>query len=340
MTSGLGRLRHPIVQAPMAGGPSTPALAAAVSAAGGLGFVAGGYRAPDQLHDEIAATRALTDGPFGVNLFVPSAAPADAGAVAAYAALIAPMAQAAGVALGEPRFDDDHYAAKLAVVLAERPAVVSTAFGCPSAADIERLHGAGIAVWVTVTDAAEAEQAVATGADVLVAQGAEAGAHRGSFTDRDDDPLPLAELLPVVLATGAPVVATGGIMDGAGIAAVLGAGADAAQMGTAFLLTPEAGTAAVHRRALAAPAATVLTRAFTGRRARGIANAWTTTVADAAPSAYPEIHHLTAPLRAHGRAAGDADLVNLWAGTRHERARELPAGELVATLAEELEAAG
>jgi len=340
VTSGLGGLRHPIVLAPMAGGISNPALTAAVSVAGGLGFVAAGYRSPDQLRDEIVATRALTDEPFGVNLFMPGAAPADAGAVAAYAALIAPMAQAAGATLGEPRFDDDHYAAKLAVVRAERPAVVSFAFGCPTPATIDDLHAAGIAVWVTVTDEAEARRAVAAGADALVAQGAEAGAHRGSFTDHDDDPLPLAELLPLVLATGAPVVAAGGIMDGAGIAAVLAAGADAAQMGTAFLLTPEAGTSAVHRHALAAPAPTVLTRAFTGRRARGIVNAWTTTVARAAPSAYPEVHHLTAPLRAHGRAAGDADLVNLWAGTRHQLARVLPAGELVAVLAAELEAAG
>jgi nitronate monooxygenase len=336
VTFTLDGLRYPIIQAPMAGGPSTPALAGAVSVAGGLGFVAAGYRSPDQVREDIAAVRALTTEPFGVNLFVPAAASADPAAVTAYADLIAPMADAAGVALGSPRFDDDHYDAKLALVVAERPAVVSVAFGCPSAADVERLHEAGIAIWVTVTDADEAALAVATGADALVAQGAEAGAHRGSFTDHDDEPLPLAELLPAVLGAGVPVVATGGIMTGADITAVLAAGASAAQLGTAFLLCPEAGTSAVHRRALAVPAPTVLTRAFTGRRARGIVNAWTTMVGGAAPSAYPEIHYVTAPLRAHGRATGDADLVNLWAGTRHEQARPLPAGELVAVLAAEL----
>jgi nitronate monooxygenase len=122
-------------------------------------------------------------------------------------------------------------------------------------------------------------------------------------------------------------------MEGGDVASVLAAGAGAAQLGTAFLLCPEAGTAPVHRAAIARPAATTLTRAFTGRRARGIVNAWTDAVGTAAPSAYPELHHLTAPLRAHGRAVGDPDLVNLWAGTRHHLAREMPAAALVAELA-------
>jgi nitronate monooxygenase len=337
VTFTIAALTHPIVQAPMAAGPSTPALAAAVSEAGGLGFVAAGYRTPEQLDAEIKATRAATDGPIGVNVFVPSPAPADPGAVARYAELIAPLAAAAGVELGVPRFDDDHYDAKLAVVRAERPAVVSFAFGCPTPATIDDLHAAGIAVWVTVTDEAEARRAVAAGADALVAQGAEAGAHRGSFTDHDDVPLALAELLPRVLAAGVPVVATGGLMDGAAIAAVLRAGAAAAQLGTAFLLCPEAGTSPVHRRAIVADGPTTLTRAFTGRRARGIENRWTDRVGNTAPSAYPELHHLTAPLRAHGRAVADPDLVNLWAGTNHHLARELPAAELVGTLVRELD---
>jgi nitronate monooxygenase len=337
MTFALDALTVPVVQAPMAAGPSTPALAAAVSGAGGLGFVAAGYRTPDHLRDDIVATRALTDGPIGVNVFIPASEPGDAGAVARYAALIAPMAAAAGVTLGLPRFDDDHYGAKLDVVVRERPDVVSFAFGCPSPATVERLHAAGVAVWVTVTDAAEAAIAVAAGADALVAQGAEAGAHRGSFTDADGDPLPLAELLAPVVATGLPVVAAGGLMTGQAIAAALAAGAGAAQLGTAFLLCPEAGTSPVHRRAIAAPGATALTRAFTGRRARGIVNAWIDTVGDRAPSAYPEIHQLTAPLRAHGRVTDNPDLVNLWAGTSHHLARELPAADLVATLARELD---
>jgi nitronate monooxygenase len=338
VTFTLAALAHPIVQAPMAGGPSTPTLAAAVSRAGGLGFVAAGYRTPEQLQAEIAATRAAAgDQAIGVNIFVPSPAPADPAAVARYAELIAPLAAVAGVALGAPRFDDDHYDAKLAVVAAERPAVVSFAFGCPTAAAVDELRAAGLAVWVTVTDEAEARQAVAAGADALVAQGAEAGAHRGSFTDHDEAPLPLADLLPRALATGVPVVATGGLMDGAAIAAVLRAGAAAAQLGTAFLLCPEAGTSAVHRRAIAGAGLTTLTRAFTGRRARGIENRWTDQVGNTAPSAYPELHHLTAPLRAHGRAVEDPDLVNLWAGTNHHFARELPAAELVATLARELD---
>ncbi|MGD9696600.1 MAG: nitronate monooxygenase [Thermoleophilia bacterium] len=336
-----GDLAVPVVQAPMAGGPSTPALAAAVSGAGGLGFVAIAYLAPDAAAARIAEVRALTGAPFGVNLFCPPSGAAAPAAVDAYRRVVEPLAAAHGVALGAPRVDDDGWEAKLDLLVEHRPAVVSFAFGCPDGAVVERLRAAGIAVWVTVTDAREAALAAAAGADALVAQGAEAGGHRGSFEDRDDPPQPLDELLPAVRAAGggAPVVAAGGLMDGGAIAAALGAGAAAAQLGTAFLLCPEAGTSPVHRAAVAGSAPTTITRAFTGRRARGVVNAWTEGIGRDAPSAYPEIHHLTAPLRAHGRARGEADLVSLWAGVGHARARPIPAAELVAELAREIAAA-
>ncbi len=340
----LDQLDVPIVLAPMAGGPSTPALAAAVSESGGLGFLAAGYLTPERLDEQLAAVRRTTSAPFGVNLFSPPGAAGDPAAIEVYVAeVVAPLAQANGVALGVARHDDDAYDAKLDLLVARRPAAVSFTFGCPSATAVERLQRAGIEAWVTVTDADEAHAAQQSGAAVLVAQGGEAGGHRGSFLDDDRDPLPLDDLLARLRsprASGAQeppaIVATGGLMDGADVARVLAAGAAAAQLGTAFLCCPEAGTVAVHRDAVRSDRATVLTRAFTGRRARGLANGWTAAAGARAPRAYPEIHHVTSPLRAHGRASDQADLINMWAGTGHQRVRTLAAGDLVREIASEL----
>src|SRR3954447_19771560 len=215
----LDRLAVPIVQAPLAGGPSTPELAAAVSGAGGLGFVAAGYRTPEALAEAVARTRALTDGPFGVNVFAPTGAPADPAAARRYADALRPLAEAAGAALGEPRFDDDHFAAKLDLLLAAPPAVVSFTFGCPPAETVARVRAAGATVWVTVTGPEEAEQAVAAGADALVVQGVEAGGHRGAFADREDRvDYGLLALLGLVRArVEVPLVAAGGIARGRGV---------------------------------------------------------------------------------------------------------------------------
>jgi nitronate monooxygenase len=336
----LDQLEVPIVQAPMAGGASTPELAAAVADAGGLGFLAAGYRTAEALAEDLGRTRALTDGPFGVNLFAPTGAPADPGVVRRYADALRPLAERAGVALGEPRFDDDAFEPKLALLLDGPPAIVSFTFGCPTAETIARVRAAGSGVWVTVTDPDEAEQAVGAGADALVVQGVEAGGHRGSFSDREDrvDYGLLALLALVRARVDVPLVAAGGIATGRGVAAVLAAGAAAAQVGTAFMRCPEAGTSAPHRAALATSRPTGLTRAFSGRLARGIVNRLQAEHSAAAPLAYPEVHHVTAPLRAHGRTAGDADVINLWAGQAHELAEERPAAEIVARLAEDARA--
>ncbi len=337
----LDELAIPIVQAPLAGGPSTPALAAAVSGAGGLGFVAAGYRTPAALAQDIAATRALTRRPFGVNVFAPVQGPADPEAVERYAAALEPEARQAGVALGRPRFDDDGFAEKLALLRADPVAVVSFTFGCPSSHAIAALTAAGSEVWVTVTDVAEARQAAAAGATALVVQGSEAGGHRGSFVDRDGSTeYSVLALLQVIGAhVRLPLVAAGGLSTGGAVAAVLAAGAAAAQLGTAFMRCPEAGTAPVHRAVLASSRPTALTRVFTGRLARGVVNRLMQTYESPAPSAYPEVHHLTAPLRAYGRQSGEADLVNLWAGQTHELAAEMPAAQVVSQLHQELLAA-
>jgi nitronate monooxygenase len=317
------QLRHRIVQAPMAGGPSTVALAQAVGDAGALGFLAAGYLTADALRAQIRELREATAAPFGVNVFVPGSATADPDALSAYVASLEGAA--------EPRHDDDAWSEKLAVLLEERPAVASFTFGCPAAGDVTDLRRAGVETWITVASPAEAARAEEAGARALVVQGAEAGGHRGGFDDTTE-PVGLLALLRLVAGvTSLPLVATGGMMDAAGVRGALAAGAAAAQCGTAFMLAPEAGTHPAHRERLATDAPTALTRAFTGRLARGIVNGFMTDHPHA-PRAYPEIHHATAPIRAAARKRGDADAFNLWAGQAHALARELPAAEIVGLL--------
>ncbi len=321
----------PLVQAPMAGGPSTPALAIAVCEAGALGFLAAGYKRADAVREEIANVRAGTSEPFGVNVFVPSPEPADPDALRGYLARLAPEAERQGVELGEPRYDDDDWEGKLELVCDERVPVVSFAFGCPPSDAVERLHAHGVAVWVTVTRVEEALEAERAGADALVVQGTEAGGHRGSFVDDEDAAGSglLALLRVIATAVSLPLIATGGIADGAALAAVLCAGAAMGQIGTALMLAPEAATSPAQRAILTDRMPTRLTRAFTGRLARGIVNRFLLEHSASAPRAYPEIHHVTSPLRAAARGSDDADAFNLWAGQAHELAQARPAGDIV-----------
>jgi len=330
-------LEHPVVQAPMGGGASTPALAAAVSGAGGLGFLAAGYKTPDAVREDIRTVREATRAPFGVALFVPPADPvADPAAVARYAGSLRGEAERYGVTPGEPRHDDDGWKAKLELLLAERVAVVSFTFGCPEPDVLRDLRSAGVATWVTVTTPAEAVAAQQAGADALVVQGIEAGGHRGSFDDAAPGEIGLLALLQLVgAAVDLPLIATGGLATGRAVAAVLVAGAAAAQLGTAFMRTPEAATSAPHRRALAGDAPTALTRAFSGRTARGVVNRFLVEHGPGAPSAYPDVHHVTAPLRAAARERDDPDGINLWAGQAYPLAAEAGAADLVRTLAAE-----
>lgn len=335
-------LRVPVVAAPMAGGPSTPELVAAVGDAGGLGFLAAGYRSRDDLRALVDRTRSLTARPFGVNLFVAGPRADDAAALAAYGRRLTPLANRLGTRLGDPVWDDDGYAAKLDLLVELAVPLVSLTFGCPTGEDVARLHGVGTLVAVTVTSASEAVTAADRGADLVVAQGAQAGGHRGGFDPTAQDALALLPLLVAVrAAVDIPVIAAGGMMTGDDIAEALAAGAVAAALGTAFLLTPEAGTSQPHRQGLTDPRfdETTVTRAFTGRPARALVNAFVREHSEAAPAAYPQVHHLTRPLRAAAAAEGDLDHVHLWAGTGWRDARSLPAGELVATLGAELRSA-
>jgi nitronate monooxygenase len=329
----LERMTAPIVLAPMAGGPSAPALCAAVTEAGGLGLLAGAYRAPAGLADDIAATRALTPGPFGVNLFVPRIDAAPERDLRAYVERLGAEGERYGVAVGAPRDDDDDgWDEKVALLLDARIAVASFTFGCPPPQTIAALRSAGTEAWVTVNCPEEAEIARDAGADALVVQGVEAGGHQGGWLHPGDpDGFGLLALLRVVASrVDLPLVAAGGLTDGAAVAAALVAGARAAQPGTAFLCADEAGTDPVYRAALARGGATRATRAFSGRTARGLRNRFMDEHGPHAPAAFPAVAQATGPIRAAARAAGDPGAMSLWAGQAHPLAsRARPAGEIV-----------
>jgi nitronate monooxygenase len=329
-------MRRPVVVAPMAGGPTTVELVIAASSAGALGFLAAGYKTAAAMRAEMDAVEAGGAGPYGVNVFVPGAPAPDPAAVARYVAGLAAEAEALGVQPGEPDWNDDDWDAKIAALLAHPPAAVSFTFGCPDRGILAAFRAAGSAVWVTVTEPVEAALAAARGADGLCVQGAAAGAHRGAFADdsRGAPGYPLLRLLRHVRQeTGLPLVAAGGIMSQQDAAAALAAGAAAVQCGTAFLRCPESGAHPLHKAALADPrfTRTAITRAFSGRPARGLVNRFMLDHPDA-PRAYPEINSATRPLRAAAVAAGDVDRANLWAGEGFRAATARPAAEVVELL--------
>lgn len=331
-------LRNPIVQAPMAGGISTPALVSAVSQAGGLGFLAAGYKTAEAMQEEIRTVRTLTSAPFGVNLFVPQQDEVDVEAVRRFRDLLQDEARRLGVEPGEPVADDDDWDAKLDVLLREPVPVVSFTFGCPSPDVLAELKRRGSCVVVTVTTPSEAHAASRAGADALCVQGVEAGGHRASFSSRSSEDYGLLVLLRLIRhEVQLPLIAAGGIMHGRDIAAVLAAGACAAQMGTAFLRCPESGAHPLHKAALADPrfSTTTLTRAFTGRRARALVNRFVRRYGVAAPAAYPHVHHMTQPLRKAAATVGDPDGMSLWAGQGYRLARQMPASDLVHQLVDE-----
>jgi nitronate monooxygenase len=317
----------------MAGGPSTPGLVVAAATAGAVGFLAAGYKTAAAMRAEMDAVRTATREPFGVNIFVPGAPTTDPTALAAYLESLAPDAAALGATLGEGRWEDDDWEAKIEALLEDPPAVVSFTFGCPKAELVAELRAAGSQVWITVTQAREAALAAASGADALCVQGTEAGAHRGIFPDSappDHEPDLLSLVAELRRLTDLPLLAAGGIADRAGVLAALGAGATGVQCGTAFLRCPESGTHAVHRAALGDRRfeETAITRAFSGRPARGLLNRFMLDHPDA-PLAYPEINNATRPLRAAAAAAGDAQRLHLWAGEGYRSAEDQPLATII-----------
>ena len=340
-------LRLPIIQAPMAGGATTPELVAAVSNAGALGSLAAAILAPDAIRAGVARIRALSGRPFGVNLFVLASPQPDADTVARANALLAPFREELGlppVAPALARYCEDPQA-QFEALLEARPALASFAFDVLPATQVERLHAAGCLVAGSATNVAEALAWEAAGADFVCAQGTEAGGHRGTFIGKYADSLIGSMVLvpQIVDAVKLPVIAAGGIMDGRGIAAALMLGASAAQMGTAFLDCTESGIHPAWKQAIrdAGDTATQVTQAFSGRMARGIENAFMRRMAahqEAVP-AYPVQNALTGELRAAAARANQADYMSLWAGQGVAMARTLGAAELLRALEDETRSA-
>jgi nitronate monooxygenase len=334
----------PIVQGPMTGS-DTPPLAAAVSQAGGLGMLGCGMRSPEAMAQAAAAVRAATDRPFGMNLFVLDTPAPDAATVQAAMARLAPLYAEFGLTPEAPARWCEDFAAQFEALVAARPAVASFTFGILDGAQVERLHGAGCVVVGTATTLAEALAWQDVGADAVCASGMEAGGHRGTFLgDVDASLVGTMALIPqCVDALRIPVIAAGGIMDGRGIAAAQALGAQAVQMGTAFLACPESGITPAQRAAMARAQGTDtrITRAYSGRPARGIVNTMMERLAadEAAIPPYPIQNALTGALRRSAGVQGRADYLSLWAGQGVGAARVMPAGELVALLAQEWRAA-
>jgi nitronate monooxygenase len=330
----------------MGGGPGTPELAAAVSEAGGLGSLGAAYMSPSQLYDAIRKIRSLTRKPFNVNLFAGGIETGTSFDPGPMLALLAEVHQKLGLlAPVLPAMPADPFPAQLEVVLEERPAVFSFTFGIPDGDSLRRLKSAGILVLGTATTLEEGRLLERAGVDGIVAQGAEAGAHRGTFAGSfEASMVPLQDLLRgTVRECSLPVIASGGMMDGREIAAALANGAVAAQLGTAFLACPECGASEAYKRAIlsAGRDTTVITRAFSGRPARGLKNAFIARLEgrEEIILPYPLQNALTRPMRTAAGQHGDSEYLSLWAGQGVARARSLPAGELVRRLVAELQAA-
>lgn len=348
LTRRLG-IQHPVIQAPMAGGTTTPELVAAVSEAGGLGSLGAAYMSPESIREAIGEIRNLSDRPFAVNLFVPPDYDVDARSMERSVSLLEPYRRELGIEqppLPEDpqtvRFRED-FDEQLAVVLEARVPVFSFTFGALPAATVEQFKEGGSTVIGTATTVEEGKHLEAAGVDAIVGQGAEAGAHRGTFLGSfEASMVGTVALVPqLVDAIEVPVVASGGIMDGRGLAAALCLGAQSVQMGTAFLLCEESGAPAAHKVAVLAATddATAITRAFSGRPARGIQNRFLLELAghEEELPPFPVQNALTRDIRGAAGKQSRPEFMSLWAGQAAglaRRTRSQKAADLVREVAE------
>jgi nitronate monooxygenase len=339
-------IKHPIIQAPMAGGPSTPELVAAVSNAGGLGSLGSAYSTPEQIASDITKVRTLTDRPFNVNLFAGGYAPESQIDAAPMLALLGEIHEALHLPPPKlPPWPANPFETQLEPVLEARPAVFSFTLGIPEPQAMARLKAAGIAIFGTATTVQEGKMLQASGVTAIVAQGAEAGSHRGTFAGPFESAMiPTLELVRSLRASvSTPIIASGGLMDGRDIAQAFARGAIAAQLGTAFLTCPEAGTPEAYRRAILAARTdtTVITRAFSGRPARGLLNTFISKLEgqEEIILPFPLQNALTRPMRTAAAQLGESGYLSLFVGQGVTRARALPAAELVQRLAAEMQQA-
>lgn len=330
------QLQCPVIQAPMAGGVNTPQLAAAVANAGGVGSFGFAYSSPDKIHADLTATQALTTGPLNANFFVfQSVALPDAAQQAAALAALKALGLPDDCVLRVPQapfFPD--LDSQLLPVWQHQPAMLTFHFGLPPAAVLQHAKALGISVGVTATSLAEAKQIEAAGADFIVAQGIEAGGHRGTFEpDGDGDTeLPLDALVRVLVQhIRLPIVAAGAVMDGLDIHRVMRLGAVAAQMGTAFLCCDESAASPAHKAFIRHEHArgTAFTRGFSGRRAQGIANDFMATLKNQATLPFPIQNTLTGPIRQRAVQRNDGEHQSLWAGVAYAKAQAMPAAVLM-----------
>jgi nitronate monooxygenase len=335
-------LSVPVIQAPMAGGGDTPQLVAAVSNAGGLGTFGAGYMTPEQIEERGREIRSLTDKPFGVNLFAPMKAPQITDWRDALEKLLPYYAEVAATPPAEIKPVPHDFNAQLDAALNCGARVFSFTFGDLAEEVIAKIKSRGLYVMGTATTVEEAMTLQESGVDAIVAQGAEAGGHRGTFLeDFETSMVGTIALVPqIVDAAAVPVIASGGIMDGRGVAAALVLGASAAQLGTAFLTCKEAGASEAYKDAIfsAREQDTRITRGFSGRPARGIVNRFMREIGDEVPP-FPIQNQLTRPLRNAAAKLGRAEFLNLWSGQGTRMARRQSAAELVALIDVELDAA-
>lgn len=335
-------IRYPIIQAGMAGGPASPKLAAAVSEAGGLGTLGAGYWSGEQLRKAVRTVRHLTDKPFAVNLFIPGPYEASVESISRVQERMSPYRRDLG--LPEPKVPKrfaPSFEEQMEVVLEERVPVFSFTFGALSEYWLKSLKELDIVVIGTATTVQEAVVLEQNGVDMVVAQSGEAGGHRGTFLGRFEEALigGMALIPAMTDAVRIPVIAAGGIMDGRGIAAAMALGAQGVQLGTAFLTCEESGAHELHQQAVlsATEESTTITRAFSGKPARGIRNRFIEEMADAEVPDYPVQNALTKDIRQAGGHQGRPDYMSMWAGQGTRLSRKMTAELLVKTLVEETE---
>ena len=329
-------IRCPIIQAPMAGGCSTPALVAAVSTAGGLGSLGAGYMQPEELRKAIVDIRGLTDKPFAVNLFVPEPIKEDAERIIRANELLAPYRDELGLPDSDPLARElPNYIEQLGVLFEESVEIISFTFGVPGEAELDTIKQLGITTIGTATHLLEAILLEESGLDLVVGQGIEAGGHRATFLGSSEQGMTgLTVLLPLLAdQLHIPFAAAGGIMDARGIAAAFHLGAEAVQIGTAFLACPESGAHPAYKETLlhSTELTTVLTKAFSGKLGRALKNRFIMELQQAEPflPGYPMQNALTQDIRRSAAEQNKSELMSMWAGQGCSMVRDLPAADLM-----------